>query len=127
MPKTFRDAITCVGKFSVQFLWIDALCIIQDSPDEEDWAKEVKKMASIYANAYLNIAATSSTDSDGVLFLRIGNDAVCPCVIEANWEGPPIGRYLVSVKGGRYISESPLTERELMLAPRVIHFARDQV
>lgn len=31
MPQTYRDAITIARKFSIQYLWIDALCIGQDS------------------------------------------------------------------------------------------------
>jgi hypothetical protein len=38
LPKTFQDAILITKKLAIDYLWIDSLCIIQDSKD--DWAKE---------------------------------------------------------------------------------------
>ena len=46
LPKTFQDFITITRKLNVPYVWIDALCIIQD--DEEDWKREVGQMARIY-------------------------------------------------------------------------------
>jgi hypothetical protein len=43
------------------YLWIDSLCIIQDS--KEDWANECSHMAGVYTNSYLTIAAVSCKDS----------------------------------------------------------------
>ena len=45
---------------NIQYIWIDSLCIIQD--DDEDWEKEAAVMGFVYANAYLTISASSSTD-----------------------------------------------------------------
>ena len=65
LPKTFQDAITVTRKLKIRYLWIDALCIIQD--DEEDWAREAVEMNSVYGNAYVTIVATSSnSDHEGV-------------------------------------------------------------
>lgn len=50
----------------IEFIWIDSLCIIQDS--EEDWREQAAAMASIYANGFLTIAATKSKDGRGGLF-----------------------------------------------------------
>ncbi|KAK3638583.1 hypothetical protein LTR22_017767 [Elasticomyces elasticus] len=49
MPKTFQDAIVVAKALDIEYLWIDALNIIQD--DEEDWQREATKMADIYRNA----------------------------------------------------------------------------
>jgi hypothetical protein len=35
-PRTMRDAITITRKLVKKFLWINALCIIQDSLNDED-------------------------------------------------------------------------------------------
>jgi hypothetical protein len=43
-------------------------CIIQD--DEEDWQKESAKMASIYQNSFVTIAATGSRGSNEGLFSK---------------------------------------------------------
>ncbi|PTB69977.1 HET-domain-containing protein, partial [Trichoderma citrinoviride] len=63
LPKTFQDAIDMTRRLGVRYLWIDALCIIQE--DEEDWLREAPQMAAIYENAYLTLAATASSDSHG--------------------------------------------------------------
>ena len=61
LPATFQDAIVVAQKFNLKYLWIDALCIIQDS--SEDWEIESAKMAAIYENAYITIAAACTTSS----------------------------------------------------------------
>jgi hypothetical protein len=66
LPKTFRDAIVITRRFGVQYLWIDSLCFIQDDP--ADWDYESSQMGSVYANSYLTIAASSSTDDEGGCF-----------------------------------------------------------
>lgn len=61
LPQTFQDAITVARGLGINYLWIDSLCIIQDS--KEDWKTQSALMASVYSNSYLNIAATASADS----------------------------------------------------------------
>lgn len=66
LPRTFADAVTICRRLGVRYLWIDSLCIIQDS--REDWEREAARMADVYANSYLTIAASSSPDSRGGCF-----------------------------------------------------------
>lgn len=66
LPKTFGDAVTLTRNLGLRYLWIDSLCIIQDS--REDWQIESSKMADIYHNSFLTIAAISSPDSRGGCF-----------------------------------------------------------
>jgi hypothetical protein len=66
LSKTFREAIHISRKLNIEYIWIDSLCIIQD--DHLDWQKESAKMASIYRNAYITIAATRAKDGDEGLF-----------------------------------------------------------
>ena len=76
LPQNFQDAVTTVRELGLRYLWIDALCIIQDDP--LDWAREAAKMGDVYGSAYLTIAATSATSStDG--FLR-RNASLLPTV-----------------------------------------------
>jgi len=67
LPKTFQDAITITRELEIRYLWIDALCIVQD--DIQDWETESANMANIYSNSYLTIAATAAPDSFTGLFL----------------------------------------------------------
>jgi hypothetical protein len=45
----------------VQYLWLDALCIIQD--DAEDWLHESAQMSAVYAQAFLTVSASSVASS----------------------------------------------------------------
>ena len=70
--KTHQDAISITRKLGFQYIWIDALCIIQD--DSEDWEKEAAQMYTIYQTSVLTLAATSSPDGDsGILKERPPN------------------------------------------------------
>jgi hypothetical protein len=66
MPRTFQDAVTLVRALGYRYLWIDSICIIQDS--KEDWQVESARMPAIYANAEFTIAAGATEDSRGGLF-----------------------------------------------------------
>jgi len=68
LPKTFQDAVVFTRKLGFRYLWIDALCIIQDSV--EDWTQEAGEMANIFKNATLTLAAASSSNSAGGLFRK---------------------------------------------------------
>ncbi|TVY17477.1 hypothetical protein LARI1_G004820 [Lachnellula arida] len=66
LPANFRDAVLITRNLGLQYLWIDSLCIVQDS--SEDWEVESRKMCSIYQNATVTISASASRGSkDGFL------------------------------------------------------------
>ena len=133
LSKNFLDAAQVSGQLGLRYLWIDALCIIQNS--HKDWVREALRMASVYSNSYYNLAATASVDGNGGLLqananLRFAN----PCFVEASWTGLPAGTYLCFDGGqwNRRIESAVLNKRawvlqERLLAPRTVHFARDQV
>jgi hypothetical protein len=55
MPLVFQDAISVCEKLSIRYLWLDALCIVQD--DEMDWKLEAAQMGKVYENACHNRSA----------------------------------------------------------------------
>lgn len=66
LPQTLIDAIKVCRQLEISFLWIDALCIIQDDPC--DLYRELNSMASIYQHSYLTIsAACARRVEDGFL------------------------------------------------------------
>ncbi|KAI1134371.1 HET-domain-containing protein [Hypoxylon sp. FL0543] len=58
MTKVLQDAIQTCRALSIPYLWVDALCIIQDDP--KDWERESALLGKIFFNAYLTICALSS-------------------------------------------------------------------
>ena len=66
LPKTIRDAVSVVLGLGLEFLWVDALCILQDSA--EDWLHEAESMGDIYRGSLLTLAALGAADSSVGLF-----------------------------------------------------------
>lgn len=62
LPQTIQDAIAVTRGLEQRYLWVDAICIIQDSA--ADWEVESSKMAAVYRNAYLTLAAGTAAASD---------------------------------------------------------------
>ncbi|KAF5013313.1 hypothetical protein FDECE_663 [Fusarium decemcellulare] len=61
LAANFRDAITITRNLGIRYIWIDSLCIIQDS--RSDWEEESKRMGSIYRDAAVTICAAASKGS----------------------------------------------------------------
>ncbi|KAF2017602.1 HET-domain-containing protein [Aaosphaeria arxii CBS 175.79] len=71
VPKTFLDAIIVAQQLSIRFVWIDAICILQDN--QEQLVEHMDLMDKIYSSASLTIVSdTASADSGipGVGMLR---------------------------------------------------------
>jgi Heterokaryon incompatibility protein (HET) len=68
MPKTHRDAVLIARGFNVRYLYIDALCIIQNS--HSDWESHSAKMWVIYRNSLFTIAASHAKDVSGGCFIE---------------------------------------------------------
>ncbi|KAI0169800.1 HET-domain-containing protein [Hypoxylon sp. FL1284] len=62
LPAAIRDAIRVTQRLGVKYIWIDALCIVQDS--RSDWEEQSARMCAIYEQAYLTVAAASSPAAD---------------------------------------------------------------
>ena len=70
LPKTFQQAIMFARRLDIPYLWIDSLCIIQDS--REDWLIQSGKMAAIYEHSEITIAATSAADAQEGCYVEPG-------------------------------------------------------
>lgn len=66
LPKTITDAIRITRDLGFKYIWVDSICIIQDSG--EDKAAEISKMHEVYQNATITISADRASDcQDGFL------------------------------------------------------------
>ena len=63
LSQTFQDALLITRKLGYRYIWIDSLCIIQDS--EDDWRIEAKKMAQVYGESDCTIAAVGANGTVG--------------------------------------------------------------
>lgn len=66
LPTTFRDAVAMTERLGFQYLWIDALCILQDSA--ADWMAESARMHGVYSYGHLMLSADASPDSQTGMF-----------------------------------------------------------
>ena len=55
LPKSLGDAVRVAKHLEIEYLWIDALCIVQDSL--HDWETECLRMGDYYANSLVTISA----------------------------------------------------------------------
>jgi hypothetical protein len=130
-----------------RYLWIDSLCIIQDSA--EDWAHESLLMGSVYKYGICNIAAASGHDGRAGCFYDRNPLLIQPLVVQATWSGRTLlgslkesdlstnkliaGEYCVYRGEWREeIENAPLNQRawvvqERLLAPRILHFNSQQI
>jgi hypothetical protein len=147
LPRTFQDAILVTRRLGSRFLWIDSLCIIQDS--HEDWAQEAASMHLYYKRSALTIAVDCARgDHEGFLHLARKNDP--PLAIL-----PSVGLSLDQVSGTRlgstrsvsvvqssigdillrrfsqrdedHLSERGWTLQETLLSPRTIHYSATEL
>ena len=90
LPQTIQDAIRVTRALGILFLWIDSLCIIQDS--DEDKHRELASMRDVYRYAYVTIdAARTAMVTEGFLHdcRPLSVDAtlpfICPSECEDSW------------------------------------------
>ena len=153
LPKSFQDAVAVTRSIGVRYLWIDSLCIVQDSI--ADWETESSQMAAIYNNAYVVLSASQATDSSCGFLDRVDRYDVDD--LSASWRNSAmaaekstefgriknpdssISRVFARPFRGNYtrrhhevLEESPLSSRawglqERLLARRVVHFTKSEL
>lgn len=131
LPQTFQDAVITSVKLDIGYLWIDALCIIQD--DNDDWNYEAARMTGVYANSYINISADASHDGTEGLFRQRNptplQSFVAPHAKEGHSRCSSVfytDRWWSSVCHGP-LANRAWTVQETFLAPRGLHFAAEEV
>jgi hypothetical protein len=136
LPKTLQDAVKVTHALGLDYLWVDALCIVQDC--EADKNKEVSKMWQIYHNATIVISAARSTHADqGFLHERnLGSHYLSTWAIpwcEVDNEGNRFEDIAFCTEGEiRRVGLEPIDSRawtlqEHKLANRVLRFGSSQM
>ncbi|ORY68855.1 heterokaryon incompatibility protein-domain-containing protein [Pseudomassariella vexata] len=136
LTATFIDAIKITRRLGISYIWIDSLCIVQDSA--ADWDAEASEMAAVYSSAYVTLAASGS--ADGTQGCRTQRDQVPYIDVPINGgelepESMTQRRYRVCAWpnfSDYHINRDPLHSRgwclqERELSPRIAHFSSDTV
>ena len=128
LPATFQDAIAIANSIGYRYIWIDALCIIQDDPIDN--ANEIRNMGDIYRYAVLTICAQGAASSHDGLFANRNPSELHPCETSVICPALNNGQAARAViKGGRS-AENHLESRgwilqEEVLTSRALGFARE--
>jgi hypothetical protein len=138
MPAVFQDAAMIAQSLDIHYLWIDTLCIIQDS--KVDWEEQAAKMGDIFQFARITIAASSPPHPGVSLFdtRKLGYEA-----IELNSHTNGVLEdvvfkarrkilYGIHAKTGRSLEIDPLDKRawalqEKLLSTRFVAFTGAEV
>lgn len=73
----YRDAIAICDHLDIRYIWIDSLCILQDS--HSDWLLHAAEMASVYQNCYLNLSFDVATNPRQGAFTGRNTDVLQEC------------------------------------------------
>lgn len=127
-----------VQALNVRYLWIDSLCIIQDS--QNDWSHEAACMDVIYSNSYCNVAAAQSIDpSVSIIHPRdphaIGKFEVKVKVLQRSTDKSKqdgLASFVLHCDEMKELDDAPLFQRgwvlqERLLSPRQLIFGKHQV
>ncbi|KAK1985719.1 heterokaryon incompatibility protein-domain-containing protein [Colletotrichum cereale] len=135
LPKTFREAISVAQRFGVDYVWIDRLCIFQDSAD--DWHRESSSMQDVYRNALFSISALGAVDDEAGCFFERDPSKTAPTIVRFKLRADSEERaFRFGLEKGwswrLSFKDEPLVQRswvvqERLLAPRTLHFGSKQL
>lgn len=131
-PGTLRDAIQVARNLNLKYLWIDALCILQDSAT--DWRSEAARMQDVYSGAAFTIIASESPSTGAGIFAPRPPVTWKPCELpfrdskekSSVWLRPSF-RNAVDMSYTNPLQSHIWTLQEGLLAPRSLSFRKDQI
>jgi hypothetical protein len=126
LPRTIVDAIHVCHGLNIMYLWVDALCIIQDSPEDTD--VQIGSMAVVYGGASLTIVAGFGDSADaglpGINFPRM-NEHFQSRLGDLDLTVAPVSGLDLLIKSVWYIRG--WTFQELILSKRILAFTGEQM
>ncbi|KAK3351878.1 heterokaryon incompatibility protein-domain-containing protein [Neurospora tetraspora] len=144
LAQTFLDAMRITQQLGYRYIWIDSLCIMQDS--SEDWKREAQTMAAVYGNSLLTIFASGmgmaggqGANADTCFSVRNPLKVYSPIITSPLCE-ENASFYAIREKYEPNVDEmlwganqkNPLLSRgwivqERLLSPRIIYYGADEL
>lgn len=133
-PATIRDAVVITRRLGIRYLWVDALCIRQDSRD--DWLRECARMRDVYKGATVTLVAADASSVDtGIFSMRTSKLKLCPLPWNVSndggqtWSGRERRVFLRASTWNRETGPWPIQQRgwtlqEDLLSPRTLAYSK---
>ena len=120
MPGTFKDAVYVTYMLGFQWLWIDALCIIQDSTEDQE--REMGVMDNIFRCSTLTLFAAAANSVDDGLSVMRDPRWVKPCLLnlKTTLDGQTLEASTYITADGHDRPEDPLRTRGWVLQEEVL-------
>ena len=119
-PKTISDAIYFTHRYlEIAYLWVDALCIMQD--DDTEKQTQVYAMDAIFANAYVTLVAASAPHANVGLKWGPSSSTECCSIASVAPESQAKTRHEALLRDSRW-NRRGWTLQESIFSHRVIFF-----
>jgi hypothetical protein len=131
LTKSVQDAIHTTRQLKLRYLWVDYLCIIQDSIT--DWNQEAAVMNKVYSHSACTIAAAAASNGTNGLFFQRNPYLVTPKTIRFSMNQEENDYFALDDDLWKdEIQSAPLNKRawvlqEMILSPRILYFAEHQI
>ncbi|KAB5535296.1 heterokaryon incompatibility protein-domain-containing protein [Coniochaeta sp. 2T2.1] len=129
LPRTIKEAVLVTASLGIRYIWVDALCIVQD--DESSKAIEIENMGKVYGHATIALLVGSGTSravDDGFLnpysdisvvpYYSILTELAVPACLAVGTEvAPPL-----DMRGWTYQERHLASRRFVFGGPRGVSF-----
>ncbi len=114
-------------QLSIKYLWIDALCIIQEQDLPVDWLAESGKMLDYYRNAYVTIGnLDGEASSSGFFFPREDASLEIPSHVDLSVRRTS-NRVYWSIYNNSVLATRAWCLQERLISTRLLLFGKDQL
>ena len=135
LSRTFLDAFTVTQNLGMRYIWIDSLCILQDSV--HDWEVESAQMWHIYENGLCNFAGSAASGGRQYDGLFRDREPLWGVNSQVKLPDQVSGKEFVASVDLRHrwdinVGNHPLNRRgwvfqERFLSPRTIYFGSSEI
>ncbi|GIZ41016.1 hypothetical protein CKM354_000433300 [Cercospora kikuchii] len=140
LPQSYQEAIAIAESMNISYVWIDSLCIEQDSI--LDWRREAGAMYNIYRGAELNIALSGASRDLQTSLSNRDTSLIRAASVRVSWDyvnsgemDNPVQLNWIIVRdnlGWEDVKDNPLMRRawvlqEIHLATRILFLGAEQI